>query len=230
MTHVTVSDVMTTDVVSVREDTPFHEIAAALADCEISAVPVVDADRHVLGVVSEADLLLKFEQGSGTNGSRLFERRAHRDARHKADGRVARDLMTEPAITVPTGTVAKVAARLLESNGIKRMPVVDDFGRLVGIVSRHDLLRLFLRPDAEIRREVALEVLQHLLWIAPSEVRVGVDDGVVTLDGEVEQKSLVAIIVRLVRAVDGVVDVVDHLTYQFDDTTARDPEYYRPLV
>jgi CBS-domain-containing membrane protein len=138
--------------------------------------------------------------------------------------------MTTPVVTVPTGTSVVSAARLLESNNIKRMPVVDDLGRLVGIVSRRDLLKVFLQPDSRIGQQIAQDVLQHLLWIPPTEVKVEVDGGVVTLVGEVEQKSLIPVIHRLVRAVDGVVDVVDHLTYGMDDTEARDPEYYRPLV
>ena len=230
MTHLKVSDVMSTDVASVREDATFQEIVAVLAEREVSAVPVVDASRRVLGVVSEADLLHKVEFSEGADGRRIFERRAHRLGRRKAGGDIARDLMSAPAVTVPRGTSVVVAARLLEFSGIKRMPVVNDLGRLVGIVSRCDLLKGFLRPDEEIRDEVVHDVLGRLLWIGPPEVKAEVEAGVVRLRGEVEQRSLIAVAERLVRAVDGVVDIEDELTYRVDDRTDAEAQYYRPLV
>lgn len=230
MTHVKVFDVMSTDVASVREDASFHEIVSVLADREISAVPVVDAGGRVLGVVSEADLLYKIEFSDGADSGRLLERRARRHARRKAAGDVAADLMTAPAVTVPAGSTVVTAAQLLESNGVKRMPVVDDLGRLAGVVSRRDLLKVFLRSDTRIRDEVVDEVLGRVLWIAPSEIAVRVDGGVVTLEGELEQRSLVSVVLRFVRSVDGVVDVIDRLTYRIDDTSTAEAQYYRPLV
>jgi CBS-domain-containing membrane protein len=231
MRHHNVSALMSRDVATVREDTPFHEIAKVLADRRVSAVPVVDADRRVLGVVSEADLLHKVEFADDPGeGAGILERRAHRLARHKATGQVAKDLMTEPAVTVPEGTTVVKAARLLESSGVKRMPVVNDLGRLVGIVSRGDLLKIYLRPDAEIRAEIVEQVLRRLLWIGSTEVSVRVNDGVVTVAGELDQRSLIDIVVRLVGAVDGVVEVEDKLTWRIDDTASTEAHFYRPLV
>ena len=232
MRHLTVSTLMTVDPVTVREDTPFHDIASALADRRISAVPVVDADHRVLGVVSEADLLPKLEFAEDAEeGAGFFEPRGHRLARRKATGLVARDLMTSPAVTVPASSTIVAAARLLESSAVKRLPVVDDLGRLVGIVTRTDLLKIYLRADAELRDEIVNEVLRRVLWIAPSEVRVHVHGGIVTLDGEVEQRSLVELMVHLVHAVDGVVDVRDDgVAWRTDDRFASDARYYRPLV
>jgi CBS-domain-containing membrane protein len=231
MSHLKISALMTRDVATVREDTPFHEIAEVLAGRHVSAVPVVDADNRVLGVVSEADLLHKVEFADDlAEGASILERRTHRLARHKATGHVAKDLMSAPAVTVMDGTTVVKAARLLEASGIKRMPVVNDLGRLVGIVSRADLLKVYLRADADIRDEVTNQVLRRLLWIDPTEVKVEVDGGAVTLAGEIEQRSLIDITVRLVGAVDGVVEVDDQLTWRVDDTVTPEARYYRPLV
>jgi len=231
MSHLKVSALMSADVATVREDSPFHEIAKVLTDRHVSAAPVVDADRRVVGIVSEADLLHKVEFADDPNeGAGMFELRAHRLARHKATGKVAKDLMTAPAVTVPATTSVVHAAQLLESSGIKRMPVVDDLGRLVGIVSRGDLLKVYLRPDADIRREISDDVLRAVLWIGSDEVTVDVAEGVVTIEGELEQRSLAAIVMRLVRTVDGVIEVHDRLTWRVDDSVNPEASYYRPLV
>jgi len=229
VSHAKVSTVMTTDVASVRPDTSFHELTEILAERKVSAVPVVDDDGRVLGIVSEADLLHKLEFADGRSGHAILERPVHRQARAKADGRLAKDVMTSPAVTLPVGASVVKAARLLESQRVKRAPVVDEDGRLVGIVSRADLLKVFLRRDADIRREVVGDLLKRL-WIGPTELNVTVDDGVVTLQGEVEQRSLIDLVARLVRSVDGVVEVVTDLTYAIDDTTSPEARYYRPLV
>jgi CBS domain-containing protein len=229
VSHAKVSTVMTTDVASVRPDTSFHELTEILAERKVSAVPVVDDDGRVLGIVSEADLLHKLEFADGRSGHAVLERSAHRQARAKADGRLAKDVMTSPAVTLPVGASVVKAARLLESHRVKRAPVVDEDGRLVGIVSRADLLKVFLRRDADIQREIVGDLLKRL-WIGPSELTVTVDDGVVTLQGEVEQRSLIDLVARLVRSVDGVVEVVTDLTYAIDDTTSPEARYYRPLV
>jgi CBS-domain-containing membrane protein len=125
--------------------------------------------------------------------------------------------MSTPVITIDPDATVPVAARRLARHGIKRLPVVDDQGRLVGIVSRSDLLRLFLRDDQAIRREILDEVLLRALWIEPTTVLVTVQDGVVTLVGQLERKSLVPMAVHLTRTVPGVVDVVNRLTYELDD-------------
>ena len=229
MSHAKVSTVMSTDVASVRNDTPFHDIAQLLADRKISAAPVIDADHHVIGVVSEADLLHKLEFPDGGTAHHLLERPANRTARHKAQGHTAQDLMTTPAVTVPDGTSVVKAARLLESHRVKRAPVVDEAGRLIGIVSRADLLKVYLRPDAAIEQEIVGDLLKRL-WLGPSDLTATVEGGVVTLQGEVGQRSLVDIVVRLVRSVDGVVEVINNLTYTVDDTVSSDAEYYRPLI
>jgi CBS-domain-containing membrane protein len=214
---------MTRDVVTVDEHTPFKEITQLLADCHISAMPVLDPDARVVGVVSEADLLRKEEFPQGPPGARLFEGRRRRATRAKATGDTAVELMTAPAITVgPDASVAE-AARRLHRHHIKRLPVLDPAGPLVGIVSRADLLKVFLRSDDQIARDVRHDVLQRALWVDPDTIDVEVRDGVVTLTGRLERRSLVPITVSLVYGVDGVVEVVDRLGFEVDDSTIMVP-------
>lgn len=217
MTHRTVRDVMTPDVATVEETTPYKTVADLLAERRISAVPVLDRDGRVAGIVSEADLLHKVEfNGDAAEGS-FLDRQLHRGARAKAAGTVAKDVMTSPAVTIPPDATVVEAARVMDRRKVKRLPVVDADGRLVGIVSRRDLLGVFLQPDEAIRAEVLDDVFHRVLWVEPPHISVEVQDGIVTLAGKLEQRSLVEIAVRLTTAVGGVVGVVNHLTYQTDD-------------
>lgn len=214
----TVADVMTTDVVTVNEETPYREIVDLLTTRGISAVPVVDGDGRVLGVVSEADLLHKIETEGNPEGRRVFEGRRRRARRTKATAVVARDLMTAPAVTVLPGTLIPSAARRMDAEHVKRLPVTNDLGRLVGIVTRSDLLKVHLRPDADIRHDIVEGVLHRVLAIREGVVRVEVHEGVVTLTGELDRRSAALAAARLAQSVPGVVAVEDKLTYGFDDT------------
>jgi CBS domain-containing protein len=212
-----VRDVMTTEVVAVEAWTPFKEIVARLAEHRISAVPVLDNDRRVLGVVTEADLLLKQEHPDPGLDIPLAWSRHRRLEREKADAVVAGRLMTTPAVTIPPTASATEAARRLHAAGVKRLPVVDEAGRLVGIVSRADLLTVFTRPDEAIRREVMLDVIAGEFMLDPSRFSIHVDDGVVVLQGSVERRSLVPPLVGAIDGVEGVVRVEDRLTFDLDD-------------
>nr|MDT0660370.1 CBS domain-containing protein [Micromonospora sp. DSM 115978] len=212
-----VSDVMTTDVAAVRAETPYREIVDLVTARKISAVPVVDADRRVLGVVSEADLLHKIELLGQPHQPRVFAGRRRRAAQTKAEAAVARDLMTTPAVTVWGHTALVTAARTMERQDVKRLPVIDDLGRLVGIVTRGDLLKVHLRPDAEIRADVVHEVLHKILAIEEGRVEVTVDGGVVRLRGTLDRRSAAQLALKLAAQVSGVVEVLDELTYEFDD-------------
>ena len=213
-----VRDVMTREVVTVGEQTAFKEMAATMAERRVSALPVLDDEGRVAGIVSEADLLLKEEFPEGSTSRRLFQGRRRRLERAKAAGATAAELMTAPAVTVGPDATVTEAARLLHRHGIKRMPVVDPAGPLLGIVSRADLLKVFLRDDAEIAQEVRQDVLARALWVNPDTVTVQVRDGVVTLSGQLERRSLIPITVSLVHGLDGVVDVVDRLSFEVDDS------------
>jgi predicted transcriptional regulator len=140
-----------------------------------------------------------------------------RTARDKAGADDATHLMTAPAVVVGPDTSVGAAAKLMDAEHVKRLPVVDDAGRIVGVVSRKDLLSLFLRDDEDIRREVVDEVLVRVMWIDPSRVAVSVEQGIVTLDGTIERRSTIAIIKELVARLAGVVEVVANLNYRVDD-------------
>ena len=218
-----VRDVMTSEVVTVGEQASFKEIAATMDEHRVSALPVLDAEGRVAGIVSEADLLLKEEFPEGPAGGRLFQGRRQRVERAKAAGATAAELMTAPAVTIGPDATVTEAARVLHRHGIKRLPVVDPAGPLLGIVSRADLLKVFLRADAEIAQEVRQEVLMRAMWVNPDTVTVKVHDGIVTLSGQLERRSLIPITVSLVHGLDGVVDVVDRLTFEVDDSPIMVP-------
>ncbi|MFG2041865.1 CBS domain-containing protein [Dactylosporangium sp. NPDC048998] len=221
MSALLVRDVMAKGVVTVAPDLAYKQIVDLLVDVGVSAVPVVGEDRRVLGVVSEADLLHKVEFNGADVHAGLFERRRARLAKEKATGETAAQLMTSPAVTVPATATLTTAAQIMERENVKRLPVLDDDGELVGIVSRRDLLRRYLRTDDDIRAEILDGVLRRVLWIDPIEVDVAVTDGHVLLDGKVDRRSTAQIAVRLVRSVDGVVGVTDELEWGFDDTSLQ---------
>jgi CBS domain-containing protein len=212
-----VRDVMTTKVETVEPWAPFTEIVTRLAEHRLSAAPVVDPEGNVLGVVTEADLLLKQEHPDPKLDIPLIWSRHRRREREKAAASVARELMTTPPVTVlPTITVTE-AARRMHTAGVKRLPVVDEAGRLVGIVSRADLLKVFTRTDEAIWREVMDDVIVGDFMMDPSRFFIDVVDGVVVLQGRVERSRLIPFLVRAVHGVEGVVRVEDRLTFDVDD-------------
>jgi CBS domain-containing protein len=217
MHNILVRDVMTTEVVAVQPSTPFKEIVARLARHRISAVPVLDADRRVLGVVTEADLLLKQEHPDPQAKVPLGWPRHRRREREKAAAVVAGKLMTAPATTVPPTATLAEAARRLHTAGLRQLPVVDETDRLVGIVSRADLLTVFTRPDQAIQNEIMDDVIVADFKMAPSRFVVYVDNGVVVLQGRVERRSLIPYLVRAVHGVGGVVRIEERLTFDVDD-------------
>ncbi|MCC5033463.1 CBS domain-containing protein [Streptomyces sp. WAC 00631] len=221
-----VGSVMTDDVVRVVRTTPFKDIAALLDEHRISGVPVVDDDEKVIGVISETDLMARqteqTDPGERRHRFRLTPA-AHRTAA-KARARTAGELMSSPAVTVRAESSIAEAARILAKYRVERLPVIDEEDRLVGIVTRRDLLQVFLRPDEEIRAEVIDEVLVRTLWLVPQAVKVTVTDGVVTLEGELERSSEVPVAVRMTGQIDGVVSVVDRLTSRYDDSRLRPAE------
>lgn len=222
----TVADVMTADVVAVPGDATYRTIVELLAERRVSAVPVVDAERKVVGVVSEADLLYKVEFAGTVAHRRIFPTR-RRSPREKGEGLVARELMTAPAVTTDTATSLHAAARLMTEKGVKRLPVVAADGTLTGIVSRGDLLTVHLRTDADLARDIRQEVLLHTLWLDPLVVNVKVDKGVVTLRGHLDRRTLAELTAQLVAAVPGVVAVDDDLTYALDDTDLTGSHWHR---
>jgi len=213
--HLRVLDVMTTEVVTANPLDGFKEVAERLYETGVSALPVVDEDRRVLGVVSEGDLLVK--EGGEHKGSLLHPKKTRR-LTSKAEATVAAQAMTEPAVTITADTTVAEAARMMYKKGVKRLPVVDSDGRLRGVVSRHDVIKVFVRSDASIRDEAIEGVLGRDLMIDTVGVRVEVEAGIVAIAGQVERRTEIPIITSLVSAMDGVVAVNNALTYRWDDT------------
>jgi len=205
-----VGDVMTHNVVSVRGHAEFKEIVHVMRERRFSAFPVLGTQDEVVGVVSEDDLLVKEAfRGPGAEPGFLV-RRADRA---KSAGLTAAELMTKPAITIePTATVAE-AAHKMHAKHVKRLPVVTDDGKLVGIVSRTDLLGVYDRPDSDIRREILDQVIHSQFVLDSLAFTVTVVAGIVTLSGQVEREPVALSLLAAVRQVDGVVAVRDRLTY-----------------
>jgi CBS domain-containing protein len=210
-----VSDVMTTSVVTVDRITPYQQIARLLAEHQISGVPVLMMGRLVAGVVTESDLLAAEDV---TARQARLNAESPKRWRLREPGQAsltAGTLMTTPAITIQPDVTIPGAARLMNTHHVRRLPVVDSEGRLVGIVSRRDLLSVFLRPDADVAHDVR-QVLEELPLSDAKDVTLTVRDGVVTLGGTIEsasqrQQDLIAVALRLTWNVDGVVDVVNKL-------------------
>jgi len=205
----TVKDVMTAEVVTVRQETTFKEMAAVLRRYRVSALPVVDDAGRVIGVVSEADLLAKEVLADPGVVAELLRRQ---DVR-KAEGLTAGDLMTRPAVTATPGDPVEQAARMMHFMRVKRLPVVNSGGQLVGIVSRSDVLAVFDRPDEDIRKDIVDTMLLHEFLIDSRLFKVTVESGVVTMEGCPETAALGHALVRKARHVPGVVAVRDRLTY-----------------
>ncbi|MGG7569345.1 CBS domain-containing protein [Streptomyces sirii] len=196
---------MTADVVRAYRETPAVEMARWLAEYDISGLPVVDADDKVIGVVSATDL-------------ERVRRRTGGDADLDAG-----TLMSAPARTVRADDSVVRAARLMSASGVERLPVVDEEARLVGMLTRRDVLQIFARPDSAIRDEVMDDIVVRALWLSPTSVDVSVHDGVVTVAGSLESSGQVAVAVWMMRQVDGVTAVVNRLTYW------REAPYQQPL-
>lgn len=200
-----VSDVMTSTVVALGGGALFKDIVKTMQQWKVSALPVLDGEERVIGVVSEADLLPK--EGFRDNDPDRYTQLHRLSDLVKAGAVTAQELMTAPAITVhPDATLAQ-AARIMARSRVKRLPVVDGRGVLKGVVSRSDLLKVFLRDDEDIAREVRRGVVDQLFPTPVEPIRVEVRDGVVTLTGRIRDTTLVPVAARLVRAVEGVVDV-----------------------
>ncbi|MEU0644959.1 CBS domain-containing protein [Streptomyces umbrinus] len=201
----TVSDVMTRNVLALKTGATFKDVVKAMREWKVSALPVVDDGHRVVGVVSEADLLLKEEFRDGDPDGYARPRRPEDVA--KAVARTAEELMTAPAVTVRSGASLAQGARIMARNRVKRLPVVDGDGVLTGIVSRCDLLGVFLRDDADLAREVRRAVVERLVPETPGAIRVEVRDGIVKLTGRFRETGLAPVAAHLARAVEGVVDV-----------------------
>jgi CBS domain-containing protein len=216
-----VAELMSHDVVAVTPETTLKEVAELLAGHRIAGVPVCDANGMVLGVVSEADILWK-ELGLRPGGGGMLDRvleSAYGEGQRLA-AVTAGEAMTSPATTIePSASVTRAAELMTELN-INRLPVVEG-DVLVGIIARADLVRAFARTDEEIKLEIDDDVLLQTLWVDPDTVSLEVVDGMVTISGEVENRSTAELIEAYVRRVPGVVDIHSDLRFKIDDLARR---------
>jgi CBS domain-containing protein len=214
---VKVEQVMTSDVVSVAPGAPIKDAATVIAERGISGVPVCDREGRVVGVLSETDLLIKQGGPRRNVGGLLWwlvETASTPDVA-KLRAHTAGEAMTSPAITIePSAPVTEAARRMVERS-VNRLPVVED-GRLVGIVTRADLVRLFMRSDEAIALEIRDDVIGRMLWIAPGRLDVEVEHGEVVIRGEVETEFDAELLMQRIPLVPGVVGVRSELTWSLD--------------
>jgi CBS domain-containing protein len=218
-----VEDVMTTEVRTVRSDTRLKEAAEILTERHISGLPVVDGEDHVVGVLSEGDILFK-ETGGQEKESFLDRWLALPLAglNEKLAARTVGEAMTAPAVTIGAKRPLAEAANSMINEGVNRLPVVDDERRLIGIVTRADLVRAFVRSDEEIAKEIREDVLRRALWIEPDMVEIVVEGGEVRLVGQVETKADAELIPSFVQRVPGVVSVLSKLRWPKEVDGHRD--------
>jgi CBS domain-containing protein len=219
--NATVKDVMTTHVVVVREAASFKEMATRLREQRVSAFPVIDDDNRVVGLVSEADLLTK--EALDYTGPHGVSGILHHREQAKAAGTTAADLMTKPPVTIGPAEFVSRAARLMYERKVKRLPVVDDDGRLIGIVSRADVLSVYSRPDADIRHEITEGIILDMLVCDPDRFTVTVKDGIVTVEGMPETDLVGRDLIANIRHVEGVVAVRDRLSYRHAERSVPRP-------
>jgi CBS domain-containing protein len=228
----TVRDVMTRSVSTVGPDTPLKEVARLLIDGGVSGVPVVDAWGEVLGIVSEADFLLK-ERGAGAVHHRRFatllgETPETQTELDKVAAQTAGEAMTAPAVTIAPSKSIQDAATLMTERRINRLPVVEG-GCLVGIVTRADLVRAYLRSDEELAKTIREDILLRILWLDPAAFVVQVSNGEATVTGTVERRSTAAIVEETIKLVPGIVAANVDLRWTLDDRdlvpAGRSPEF-----
>jgi CBS domain-containing protein len=206
-----VSKIMSRQVWTVVPSTSLKDVARLLVTKGISGAPVVDEDGTVLGVVSETDILAKERESGRSLLSEIMVELGYDAVKHDACD--AGDAMTRPAITIrPSRSVAEAAAVMLD-RAVNRLPVVDDHGRLVGIVTRADLVRAFARSDDEIEHEIRGDVILRTLWNTPDRFHVDVVAGEVTIEGEVSDAKSAELLTRFIERVPGVVRVSSRITW-----------------
>lgn len=215
----TVSDVMTRRVIALREDARYKDIVTALRHYRVSACPVIDEAGRVIGLVSEADLLYKQTDPEMPPGLIRLNWRLHEQT--KATAVTAGELMTAPAIVIDPAASLRTAARTMQDNQVKRLPVAALDGRLVGIVTRSDVLSVFERPDTDIRDHVVKVILDEEFGLDPDNFKVTIRSGVVTMRGKIDQRDTALRLLARVRHAEGVVGIRDRISYPEQDLAEK---------
>lgn len=209
-------DLMTTSIVSIGPEAPLKEAARRMIEAGVSGLPVTTGEGDLIGVITEADFVKSEAGRREEKRNRLLGWLFDRDRMPEGEKTVA-DVMTAEVISLPPTADHVDAARLMERAKIKRIPVVDE-GRLVGVVSRRDILRAFTRPDSEVIKELRDHVMRKVLWIDSSAIRITCADGNLHLSGRLETRSDAQLLAEFARRIDGVASVKDDLTWEVDNT------------
>jgi CBS domain-containing protein len=220
----TVEQLMSRSVLTVTPETSLGDVARILVDKGISGLPVVDRDNRVVGVVSEGDLVVREAGVRPPAARRLLVR--HRDGdgiNSKVHARTAGEAMTSPAITIEPFRAIRSAAELMVERGVNRLPVVGGDGELIGIISRADLVRAFVRSDDELTETIRSEVLIREMWLDPDRFTVRVDHGTAYVEGTVQKRSTADVIARLLAMVPGIVATETTITWTEDDGGVTTP-------
>jgi len=208
-----VGDVMTPDVVTLGEDVSSADIVATLVERGVTGVPIVDGYEVIVGIVTWTDVLRNIDFREEGRDRGQDRQPSWRHAGHRAV-----DLMNAVPVTIGPDATLAAADRAMRRRSVSRLLVVDRRNRLLGIVTRRDLLKPFSRSDEVIEDDVKQQVLRRTLMVGPGAVQVRVDEGVATLTGRTARKTTALAAVALTAAIPGVVDVVDELSFQDDDT------------
>ncbi len=212
-----VIDLMTSDVVTVRPSTPLKEAARLMVRSRISGLPVIDEQGVLVGIITEGDFLHREVERERPRRHGLLDALLG-GAHSLAEAELVEEAMTTSLVTIgPEATLAD-AARVMAGREVKRLPVVEDDGRVIGVISRADIVAAFTRPDELIEDEIREDVVRRILFVDPAHIDVSVEDGVVHLAGELPTRTEVRLLTELSRRLDGVVAISNKLTWRLDDT------------
>ena len=210
-------DLMTTDVITVGVDTSLKEAARRMIEAGVSGLLVTGTRGELLGIISEGDFVANESHRREGTRPRILKWFLD-DEEIPTFERTVEDIMTAEVLTLPPDADHTEAARLMQKAGIKRIPVIAEGGKLLGLVARSDILRAFARPDSEIADEITEHVMRKVLWLDPRKVTIRVDDGNVSMAGRLETKSDAHLLVEMTKRLDGVVSVSDSLTWEVDNS------------
>lgn len=212
-----VRDIMTTDPIRVTADTLLKEAARLMVRHHVSGLPVVTEDGELVGIVTEGDFLRQEASRDRPYGASLLDALFGEGSVQAPAAETVHEVMVRDLVTITPDATIGEAARIMTQRSVKRLPVTGDDGALVGIISRADVVNAFTKPDDVIEDEVREDIVRRLLFLDPGDVDVDVEDGVVTLRGELEHRTEVQLLEELTRRIAGVVRVVSELTFRVDD-------------
>ena len=211
------SELMTRDVITIGPEASLKEAARRMLEAGVSGLPVTDDEGQLIGIITEADFVKHEADRDRTTRAGLLRWWIHDDEGVRSEPRTVGDMMTSPVVTVAPDEQHSQTARVLMKSKIKRAPVLHE-GRLVGLISRSDLLRSFVRSDRAILDEIKDDVMKRILWIEPESIEVNCVEGNVTFDGMLGTRSDAELLVTLTQRLDGVASVRSHLTWELDNT------------